>query len=122
MRGQGRQRSAARRGRPTQLRAEPPAGGDARAAPLIARETADKVRAIGLRRPWFGDLYHFALRLSWCSFLLGGVALYVAANAVFALLYLMQPGAIANARPGAFADAFFFSVQTMATVGYGQMA
>src|SRR5882762_3282912 len=80
MRGQGRQKSAARRGRPTQLRAEPPAGGDARAAPLIARETADKVRAIGLRRPWFGDLYHFALRLSWCSFLLGGVALYVAAN------------------------------------------
>ena len=122
MKGQGRPRSAARRGRPAPLRAEPPAGGDARAAPLIARETADRVRAIGLRRPWFGDLYHFALRLSWCSFLLGGVALYVAANAVFALLYLMQPGAIANARPGAFADAFFFSVQTMATVGYGQMA
>ena len=38
------------------------------------------------------------------------------------MLYLVQPGAIANARPGAFADAFFFSVQTMATVGYGQMA
>ena len=41
---------------------------------------------------------------------------------MFALCYLVQPGAIANARPGAFADAFFFSVQTMATVGYGQMA
>src|SRR5947207_3451135 len=93
-----------------------------RPARLIARETAGQTRAIGLRRPWFGDLYHFALRLSWCSFLLGGVALYVAANAVFALCYLVQPGAIANARPGSFADAFFFSVQTMATVGYGQMS
>jgi inward rectifier potassium channel len=101
---------------------KPPAGGDARPARLIARESADQTVALGLRRPWFGDLYHFALRLSWCSFLLGGGALYLGANAVFALCYLVQPGAIANARPGAFADAFFFSVQTMATVGYGQMA
>ncbi len=44
------------------------------------------------------------------------------ANASFALLYLAQPGAIANARPGSFADAFFFSVQTIATLGYGVMA
>jgi len=44
------------------------------------------------------------------------------ANAGFALLYLAQPGAIANARPGSFADAFFFSVQTIATLGYGVMA
>jgi inward rectifier potassium channel len=113
---------AARPGRGARLRAEPPAGGDARPARLIAREGADRAVAIGLRRPWFGDLYHFALRLSWCSFLLGGVALYIAANAGFALLYLAQPGAIANARPGSFADAFFFSIQTMATIGYGQMS
>jgi inward rectifier potassium channel len=103
------------------LRSEPPAGGAARPARLIARETADQTLAIGLRRPWFGDLYHRTLRLSWCSFLLGGVALYLAANAVFAALYLVQPGAIANARPGAFTDAFFFSIQTMATIGYGQL-
>src|SRR6266700_587689 len=76
------------------LRSEPPEGGNARPARLIARETADQTLAIGLRRPWFGDLYHFMLRISWCSFLLGGVALYIAANAGFALLYLLQPGAI----------------------------
>jgi inward rectifier potassium channel len=29
---------------------------------------------------------------------------------------------IANARPGSFADAFFFSVQTMSTIGYGVLA
>jgi len=103
------------------LRSEPPDGGEARPARLIVRETADQTLAIGLRRPWFGDLYHRTLRLSWCSFLLGGVALYLAANAGFALLYLLQPGAIGNARPGSFADAFFFSVQTIATIGYGQM-
>src|SRR5205807_2272183 len=68
-----------------------------------------------------GDLYHFMLRISWCSFLLGGMALYITANAGFALLYLLQPGAIGNARPGSFADAFFFSVQTIGTIGYGQL-
>ena len=46
----------------------------------------------------------------------------VAVNVVFALLYLAQPDAIANARPGAFADAFFFSLETLATVGYGTMS
>jgi len=103
------------------LRSEPPEGGNARSARLIARETADQTLAIGLRRPWFGDLYYFMLRISWCSFLLGGVALYIAANAGFALLYLLQPGAIGGARPGSFADAFFFSVQTIGTIGYGQL-
>ncbi len=104
------------------LRREPPEGGAARPARLIARETADQTLAIGLRRPWFGDLYHFALRLPWWRFLLGGLALYLLANLGFALLYLAQPGAIANARPGSFGDAFFFSVQTIATLGYGVMA
>ncbi len=46
----------------------------------------------------------------------------VAVNVLFALLYLVQPGAVANARPGAFADAFFFSLETLATVGYGTMS
>jgi len=115
MKGRTRRKSA----RP--LRSEPPEGSNAPPARLISRETADQTLALGLRRPWFGDLYHFMLRLSWCSFLLGGVALYIAANAVFALLYLLQPGAIGNARPGSFADAFFFSVQTIATIGYGQL-
>jgi len=116
MKGRARKRPSVR-----SLRSAPPDGGDARPARLIARETADQTLAIGLRRPWFGDLYHFMLRISWCSFLFGGVGLYLVANALFALLYLVQPGAIANARPGSFADAFFFSVQTIATIGYGQL-
>ena len=43
-------------------------------------------------------------------------------NVVFALLYLAQPGSIVNARPGSFADVFFFSLETLATVGYGVMS
>ncbi len=46
----------------------------------------------------------------------------VTVNVLFALVYLAQPGAIANARHGAFGDAFFFSLETLATVGYGTMS
>ncbi len=34
---------------------------------------------------------------------------------------MLQPGAIQNARPGSFADAFFFSVQCISTIGFGAM-
>src|SRR2546422_10041810 len=43
-----------------------------------------------------------------------------AGNVLFAIVYLFT-GGIANARPGSFADAFFFSVQTLGTAGYGWM-
>jgi apolipoprotein N-acyltransferase len=46
---------------------------------------------------------------------------YVLFNLAFALLYWLQDGSIARAPSGSFADAFFFSVQTMATIGYGEM-
>jgi inward rectifier potassium channel len=46
--------------------------------------------------------------------------LFLAVNLVFAVVYLTV-GGIAHARPGSFADAFFFSVQTLATLGYGGM-
>jgi inward rectifier potassium channel len=46
--------------------------------------------------------------------------LFLGVNLVFAVLYLAVAG-IAHARPGSFADAFFFSVQTLATIGYGEM-
>jgi len=104
------------------LRQAPPDGVDARLNHLIARDRADRVLALGLRRLWLGDLYHRILTVGWCGFFFGAAALYVVANAVFALLYLIEPGSIANARPGSFADSFFFSVETMATIGYGQMA
>jgi inward rectifier potassium channel len=40
---------------------------------------------------------------------------------VFATLYMLDPNGLENARPGVFLDHFFFSVQTMVTIGYGKM-
>jgi inward rectifier potassium channel len=66
------------------------------------------------------DLYHLTLRLSWPRFLIAISILYWMVNIFFGLLYWLDPNGIENARPGSFADAFFFSVQTLATVGYGR--
>ncbi len=67
------------------------------------------------------DLYARFLTLSVRSFLALFAGAYLVINVLFALLYLADAGGIGNARPGSFADAFFFSVQTMATIGYGNM-
>src|SRR6516164_10020175 len=91
-------------------------------APLVQRERSDQVAAIGLRTPWLRDLYHNLLILPWPIFLVVLAFVYLGLNIFFALLYLLGGDAIANARPGAFSDAFFFSVETLSTIGYGQMS
>jgi inward rectifier potassium channel len=47
-------------------------------------------------------------------------AAFLAVNALFAVAYTFV-GGIAHAQPGSFVDAFYFSVQTMGTVGYGAL-
>jgi len=66
-------------------------------------------------------MYHYVLKLSWPAFFGLVSVVFIFANLVFASAYLARPGSIANARPGAFEDAFYFSVQTIATIGYGGM-
>jgi inward rectifier potassium channel len=80
------------------------------------------VRAVG--RPWEPqkDIYHFLLGRSWFAFFCAVALGFLTANAMFAVVYMSQPGGISGARPGSFEDAFFFSVQTMATIGYGAMS
>ena len=76
----------------------------------------------GASRYDFSDPYHIAIELSWKGFALAFVGFELGINVVFALLYLASPGCVANMRPGSFSDAFFFSIETLATVGYGVMA
>ncbi|MGH6795728.1 MAG: ion channel, partial [Methylocella sp.] len=76
----------------------------------------------GASRYALSDPYHIALELSWKEFALAFLGLELGINVVFALLYLASPGCVANMRPGSFSDAFFFSLETLATVGYGTMA
>ena len=89
---------------------------------LVVRdgEFPDVVR-IGDPHSGWRDLYHLFLTLSWPGFIGLLAVTYIAINTLFALAYLLEPNAIANAEPGYFLDAFFFSVQTMASIGYGAM-
>jgi inward rectifier potassium channel len=69
---------------------------------------------------YFDDFYHQLMTSSWPLLLLEVVGAVIAVNCLFASAYLVA-GGIQNARRGSFADAFFFSVQTMATIGYGKL-
>ena len=80
------------------------------------------LRRIGFRHRYWADLYHFLLRVSWPRLLGLMVLLYLGVNSLFACVYYFDAGGVENARPGSYADAFFFSVQTLATIGYGKMA
>jgi inward rectifier potassium channel len=74
----------------------------------------------GIRRAFLRDLYHLLLTASWARLFALIVGVYVVANALFGLVYWMSDG-IENAS-GSYSDACFFSVQTMATIGYGKMS
>lgn len=65
------------------------------------------------------DLSHAMMALSWPAILSVLVVAWVALNALFAVGYQLV-GGVANSS-GDFRDAFFFSVQTLATIGYGAM-
>jgi len=80
-----------------------------------------EVPDLGAWHNYWGDPYHLLLTIPWPGFLLILVGAYVVVNAVFALGYLAGGDCIANSQPGSFSDAFFFSVQTLASIGYGAM-
>ena len=67
------------------------------------------------------DLYHHAMTASWLQFFLAIASVFVFLNLAFALLYAAGEAPVANAAPGDFEALFFFSIETMGTVGYGDM-
>jgi inward rectifier potassium channel len=79
------------------------------------------VRVVGRETGGIRDLYHGVLTIPWWGFFLVLLGVFLGANAVFAFLYWLDPGGVTGARPHAFADDFFFSVETISTIGYGGM-
>ncbi len=91
--------------------------------PRVSRfATGREVVSIGLPRAGWHDAYHDLLTMSWRRFFVLVFAGYLALNALFAVGYHALGDAIEGARADSLADAFFFSVQTLATIGYGRMA
>jgi len=79
---------------------------------------ANEVVLIGATRKPFRDLYHALIRLSWGYTLALIAGAYLALNALFAVAYRAIGGVQGVERT---LDYFFFSVQTMGTIGYGAM-
>lgn len=68
------------------------------------------------------DPYHLVLQMSWPRFFGMLVLGFIVVNLGFGAIYWLLPGSVANARAGEFFDYFFFSIETLATVGYGTMS
>jgi inward rectifier potassium channel len=78
----------------------------------------DEVELVGVPRHIGRDLYHFLLRVPWSVDLLLLSATFVGANLLFGLIYYWS-GGVHGAQT--YWDAFFYSVETMGTIGYGEM-
>jgi len=94
---------------------------------LLNRDGSFNVVRFGFKPFSALSFYHWSLSVTWPRFL-GSLAVgYLAINTVFAVAYLLcGPSAIrgvpAETMGGEFLRAFFFSVETFATIGYGHIA
>ena len=94
---------------------------------FLNRDGTFNVRRLGL--PWWRslNLYHTLTTCSWWSFYSLLAAAYLSVNLLFAFGYLAcgkdaLVGDASRTMEGRFFDAFFFSVQTLATIGYGALS
>lgn len=78
------------------------------------------VRILGREFAPHKDIYHLILRVPWWAFFAGMALMFFGTNALFAIAYDLSPGCIDHVND--YEDAFYFSVQTLGTIGYGGMS
>jgi inward rectifier potassium channel len=88
-------------------------------APITLRAGHREIVKVNATRYDWRDIYHLILTLRWPQFAGLVLGIYLLINLFFATLYVLGGRCIAELAPGSFSDAFFFSVETLATVGYG---
>ncbi len=87
----------------------------------VFRFGATKLKRVGGSGWTLADTYHWLLAMPWSWFFVVTAIAYLLTNLVFASLFYVVPGSVANVREWSFLDLFFFSIETLATVGYGVM-
>ena len=87
------------------------------------RVGARDIETIGLAEGFWTDLYHRSMTIYWPVFFGSAAAIFVFLNAVFAFVFWLGDEPIANVSPELPLplSLFYFSIETLATVGYGDM-
>src|ERR1700740_1634077 len=80
-----------------------------------------EIETLGLPSAFWSDLYYRSMTVSWPSFFAGAAVIFLVLNGAFAVIYSLGDQPIANAAPQRFLDLLYFSIETLATVGYGDM-
>jgi inward rectifier potassium channel len=80
-----------------------------------------QVTTRGLERSFWADFYNNAMVIGWGAFLGYAALVFVGINAIFAVFYALGDAPIANDGGNSLPLLFFFSIETLATVGYGDM-
>jgi len=98
----------------------PPRGTQVRLFPRDGAPAWKSAEIVGWKPDFSHDAYYFLISTKWPVLLLCFMGVFLGANALFGELYALS-GGVLSARPGSFIDGFFFSVETMGTIGYGEM-
>lgn len=90
---------------------------------VLGNSSYPEIERIGDPHSYWGDTYHLLLTMPWLTFVSLTSALYLFVNALFAFAYSIGGGiaTVGENEPEYFLELFFFSVQTMASIGYGAM-
>jgi inward rectifier potassium channel len=88
---------------------------------VIGSASGRRIITHGLRRRLLLDLYHQFMTVGWPTIFASFFGFFLVFNLLFAVVYSLQDNDIANLNPAGYWGRFFFSVETLATVGYGDM-
>ena len=87
----------------------------------VVRIGEREIETRGLSESFWTDLYHRSMTVYWPVFFGTAAAIFVILNALFAFLYWLGDEPIANVAGNEPLGLFYFSIETLATVGYGDM-
>lgn len=84
-----------------------------------------RVKLLGAKTWRWSDIYHFLMQLSWPRLILVFVGSFLVFNLLFAAFYTLDANGIdwggSRIDAPAYWRNFFFSIDTVATIGYGNM-